>query len=229
MHWRELPLALPHDDTEMVFSGSVVVDHGNTSGFGTPEDPAMVAIYTTHSKLDGRQAQSLAYSTDNGHTWTKYAGNPVLDIASREFRDPKVQWQAGRWLMTVALSTEHQVRFYSSPDLKTWTHLSDFGPRGAVGGVWECPDLFPLQVGGDPAIPSGCWWSASTPAASRAVRRRSTSSATSTAPASPPTTTATPRPPASSRTSSRPTAAGPPPAAPSAPHQPPAHCRDSSP
>ncbi|MFD1147675.1 GH32 C-terminal domain-containing protein [Saccharothrix hoggarensis] len=150
VHWRELPLALPHDDTEMVFSGSAVVDHANTTGFGTSEDPAMVAIYTTHSKADGRQAQSLAYSTDNGRTWTKYAGNPVLDIGSREFRDPKVQWQAGRWLMTVALSTEHKVRFYSSPDLKTWTHLSDFGPQGAVGGVWECPDLFPLQVDGDP-------------------------------------------------------------------------------
>ncbi|PWK86950.1 levanase [Lentzea atacamensis] len=150
VHWRELPLALPHDDNEMVFSGSAVVDHGNTSGFGTPGNPAMVAIYTTHSKLNGRQAQSLAHSTDNGRTWTKYAGNPVLDIGSTEFRDPKVQWQAGRWLMTVALSTEHKVRFYSSPDLKTWTHLSDFGPQGAIGGVWECPDLFPLRVDGDP-------------------------------------------------------------------------------
>ncbi|MDQ3790885.1 MAG: GH32 C-terminal domain-containing protein [Actinomycetota bacterium] len=150
VHWQELPLALPHDDTEMVFSGSAVVDHGNTSGFGTPRNPPMVAIYTSHSKKDGRQAQASAYSTDNGRTWTKHAGNPVLDIGSREFRDPKVQWQAGRWLMTVALSTEHKVRFYSSPDLKTWTHLSDFGPQGAVGGVWECPDLFPLKVDGDP-------------------------------------------------------------------------------
>ncbi|XVV07477.1 glycoside hydrolase family 32 protein [Actinosynnema sp. CA-248983] len=150
VRWRELPLAIPHDDTEMVFSGSAVVDHGNTTGFGTAEDPAMVAIYTSHYKADGRQAQSLAYSTDNGRTWTKYAGNPVLDIGSREFRDPKVQWHDGRWLMTVSLSVEHKVRFYSSPDLKTWTHLSDFGPQGAVGGVWECPDLFPLAVDGDP-------------------------------------------------------------------------------
>ncbi|WP_309116986.1 GH32 C-terminal domain-containing protein [Saccharothrix sp.] len=150
VRWRELPLAIPHDDTEMVFSGSAVVDHGNTTGFGTAEDPAMVAIYTSHYKADGRQAQSLAYSTDNGRTWTKYAGNPVLDIGSREFRDPKVQWHDGRWLMTVSLSVDRKVRFYSSPDLKTWTHLSDFGPQGAVGGVWECPDLFPLAVDGDP-------------------------------------------------------------------------------
>ncbi|NUT91687.1 MAG: glycoside hydrolase family 32 protein [Saccharothrix sp.] len=150
VRWRELPLAIPHDADEMVFSGSAVVDHGNTTGFGTVEDPAMVAVYTSHRKSDGRQAQSLAHSRDNGRTWTKYAGNPVLDIGSHEFRDPKVQWQAGRWLMTVSLSTEHKVRFYSSPDLKTWTHLSDFGPQGAVGGVWECPDLFPLAVDGDP-------------------------------------------------------------------------------
>ncbi|MFF8600020.1 GH32 C-terminal domain-containing protein [Streptomyces sp. NPDC015232] len=152
VHWRELPLALAHDDQEMVFSGSAVVDRDNTTGFGTRENPAMVAVYTSHFKNGGRQAQSLAYSTDRGRTWTKYAGNPVLDIGSTEFRDPKVQWYAPTrsWLMTVSLSAEHKVRFYSSKDLKRWTHLSDFGPRNAVGGVWECPDLFPLPVDGDP-------------------------------------------------------------------------------
>ncbi|MFJ9811364.1 GH32 C-terminal domain-containing protein [Streptomyces sp. NPDC101158] len=152
VHWRELPLAIPHDDDEMVFSGSAVVDRDNTTGFGTRENPAMVAVYTSHYKDGGKQAQSLAYSTDRGRTWTKYAGNPVLDIGSKEFRDPKVQWYAptGSWLMTVSLSTEHKVRFYSSKDLKSWTHLSDFGPQNAVGGVWECPDLFPLPVDGHP-------------------------------------------------------------------------------
>ncbi|MFC8896214.1 GH32 C-terminal domain-containing protein [Streptomyces cinereoruber] len=152
VRWQELPLAIPHDDQEMVFSGSAVVDHDNTTGFGTSANPAMVAIYTSHYKDSGKQAQSLAYSTDRGRTWTKYAGNPVLDIGSKEFRDPKVQWHAPTksWLMTVSLSTEHKVRFYSSKDLKTWRHLSDFGPQGAVGGVWECPDLFPLPVDGDP-------------------------------------------------------------------------------
>ncbi|WP_406054278.1 GH32 C-terminal domain-containing protein [Streptomyces sp. NBC_01077] len=152
VHWRELPLAIPHDDEEMVFSGSAVVDHDNTTGFGTTESPAMVAVYTSHYKDGGKQAQSLAYSTDRGRTWTKYAGNPVLDIESKEFRDPKVQWYAPTksWLMTVSLSTERKVRFYFSKDLKSWTHLSDFGPQNAVGGVWECPDLFPLPVDGDP-------------------------------------------------------------------------------
>jgi levanase len=150
-HWKQLPLALAHDDKEMVFSGSAVVDWDDTTGFGTKKNPAMVAIYTSYSKSTGIQAQSLAYSTDRGRTWTKYQGNPVLDIGSKEFRDPKVQWYAPTksWLMTVSLSTEHKVRFYSSKNLKDWSLLSDFGPSGATGGVWECPDLFPLAVDGD--------------------------------------------------------------------------------
>jgi len=151
VHWQELPLAISHDDAEMVFSGSAVVDRENTAGFGTKDEPAMVAVYTRVPKAGGSQAQSLAYSTDRGRTWTKYAGNPVLDIGSGEFRDPKVQWHAPTesWIMAVVLSTERKVRFYSSKDLKSWTHLSDFGPAGAVGGVWECPDLFELPVDGE--------------------------------------------------------------------------------
>ncbi|KAB2340200.1 glycoside hydrolase family 32 protein [Actinomadura rudentiformis] len=151
VHWKELPLALSHDDKEMVFSGSAVVDWNNTTGFGTKTNPAMVAVYTSAYKNGGKQAQSLAYSTDRGRTWTKYEGNPVIDIGSKEFRDPKVQWYAPTksWLMTVSLSTEHKVQFYSSKDLKDWKLLSEFGPAGATGGVWECPDLFPLAVNGD--------------------------------------------------------------------------------
>ena len=103
--------------------------------------------------LAGRQAQSLAYSLDEGQTWTKYSGNPVLDINSREFRDPKVFWYAPakEWRMVVVRSVERKADIYGSPNLKDWTHLSEFGPAGAVGGVWECPDLFPLAVDGDPA------------------------------------------------------------------------------
>ncbi|WSL21444.1 GH32 C-terminal domain-containing protein [Streptomyces sp. NBC_01283] len=151
VRWKELPLALSHDDKEAVFSGSAVVDRDNTSGFGTKKNPPMVAIYTSAYKDTGIQAQSLAYSTDRGRTWTKYQGNPVIDLGSKEFRDPKVQWHAPTksWLMTVSLSTEHKVRFYSSKNLKDWKLLSDFGPAGATGGVWECPDLFPLPVDGD--------------------------------------------------------------------------------
>ncbi|MFJ5995510.1 GH32 C-terminal domain-containing protein [Streptomyces sp. NPDC092370] len=151
VHWKELPLALSHDDEEMVFSGSAVVDWNNTTGFGTKKNPPMVAIYTSAYKDGGKQAQSLAYSTDRGRTWTKYQGNPVIDIGSKEFRDPKVQWYepTKSWLMTVSLSSEHKVRFYSSKNLKDWDLLSEFGPAGATGGVWECPDLFPLAVDGD--------------------------------------------------------------------------------
>ncbi|MEU2749781.1 GH32 C-terminal domain-containing protein [Streptomyces collinus] len=151
VHWEELPLALSHDDEEMVFSGSAVVDWNNTTGFGTRKNPPMVAVYTSAYKNGGKQAQSLAYSTDRGRTWTKYQGNPVIDIGSDNFRDPKVQWYepTKSWLMTVSLSAEHKVLFYSSKNLKDWKLQSEFGPAGATGGVWECPDLFPLAVDGD--------------------------------------------------------------------------------
>jgi fructan beta-fructosidase len=144
VHWRELPVAIPQDDQNYAFSGSAVIDYLNTSGFGRPGNPAMVAIYTAASKVDGKQRQAVAYSLDNGRTFTKYG--IVLDIDSFNFRDPKVFWYAPghEWLMTAVLSDQHKVTFYTSPDLKHWTHLSDFGPAGATGGVWECPDLFPL-------------------------------------------------------------------------------------
>ena len=150
VHWEELPVALPEEDGVMVFSGSAVVDWNNTSGFGTETEPPMVAVYS--GAHDGGQDQRIAYSTDRGRTWTKYDGNPVLDHADRDFRDPKVFWYKPdqKWVMVVALSLQHKVQFYSSPDLKTWTHLSNFGPAGAVSGIWECPDLFELPVDGDP-------------------------------------------------------------------------------
>ncbi|YCH19655.1 GH32 C-terminal domain-containing protein [Arthrobacter sp. D1-29] len=151
VHWTELPVAIAHDDEEMIFSGSAIIDTNNTSGFGTKDNPAMVAVYTRLDKATGVQSQALAYSTDRGRTFTKYADNPVLDIGSRDFRDPKVFWyeEGQEWIMSVALSAERKVAFYRSGDLKTWEHLSDFGPAGAIGGVWECPDLFPLPVDGD--------------------------------------------------------------------------------
>ncbi|MBC9730772.1 glycoside hydrolase family 32 protein [Streptomyces sp. TRM68367] len=152
VHWKQLPVAIPQDDKEMIFSGSVVLDKNNTTGFGTKKNPPLVAVYTSAQKATGKQEQALAYSTDGGTTWKKYSGNPVLDIGSNNFRDPKVFWYAPTksWLMAVALADQHKISFYSSPDLKHWTHQSDFGPAGATGGVWECPDLFPLPVDGNP-------------------------------------------------------------------------------
>ena len=150
VHWKELPIAIPDDANEYVFSGSVVYDEHNTSGLGTAANPPLVAIYTSALKASPIQQQSLAYSTDGGTTWTKYAGNPVLNLNLANFRDPKVFWypQTGKWVMAVALSDQHKVSIYTSTDLKAWTHESDFGPAGATGGVWECPNLFPLKVNG---------------------------------------------------------------------------------
>ncbi len=150
VHWTHLPLALPEADNVMIFSGSAVVDWKNSSGFGKDGKPPLVAVYTGFRTTDRRQFQSIAYSNDKGRTWTKYSGNPVIDINSTEFRDPKVQWHDAtrRWIMTVSLSAEHKVRFYGSDNLKAWTLLSEFGPAGATGGVWECPDLFELPLPG---------------------------------------------------------------------------------
>ncbi len=148
VRWETLPLALPESDGIMIFSGSAVVDWKNTSGFGVGGKPPMVAIYTGHR--EGRQDQRIAYSTDRGRTWTKYAGNPVLDLQKADFRDPKVFWHAAssRWIMTVALSTEKKLRFYASTNLKAWTMVGEFGPAGATDGLWECPDLFELPIEG---------------------------------------------------------------------------------
>lgn len=147
VRWEHLPLALAEEDGIMIFSGSAVVDWKNSTGFGRDGKPPLVAIYTGHR--EGRQDQRLASSNDQGRTWTKYSGNPVLDVKMADFRDPKVFWHEGtsKWIMTVALSTEKKVHFYASDDLKSWKYTGEFGPSGEVGGLWECPDLFPLSVG----------------------------------------------------------------------------------
>lgn len=152
LHWTHLPVALREENGIMIFSGSVVADGGDTAGLCRSRGPAgscLVAIYTGHGH--GKQTQNLAFSTDRGRTWTKYPGNPVLDLGLADFRDPKVFWHAAtrRWVMVTVLPDQHKVRFFGSADLKRWEALSDFGPAGAIGGVWECPDLFPLAVEGE--------------------------------------------------------------------------------
>jgi len=148
VHWEHLPVALEEEDNIMMFSGSAVSDRNNTSGFGTEENPPIVAIYTGHYTNEKRQNQQIAYSLDNGRTWTKYRGNPVLDIDKADFRDPKVIWHepSGKWVMAVALSKDKKIHFYGSPDLKEWEFLSSFGPAASTEGLWECPDLFELPV-----------------------------------------------------------------------------------
>ena len=155
IHWKQLPIALYPDSLGYIFSGSAVVDYKNTSGFGKNGKVPLVAIFTHHDpkgekeKKNNFQNQSLAYSLDEGKTWTKYAGNPVLkNPGIRDFRDPKVMWYEPqkKWVMTLA--TLDHITFYSSPNLKDWTKESEFGlALGAHGGVWECPDLFPMKLG----------------------------------------------------------------------------------
>ncbi|WP_104087940.1 glycoside hydrolase family 32 protein [Cryobacterium sp. N19] len=153
--WTEQPIAIPATADEMAFSGSAVADVRNTAGFAGPGQTALVAIYTSARPplIDGPsvQAQSLAYSLDAGISWTRYPGNPVLDIGSSEFRDPKVFWYGGDdgyWVMVAVEATNFRVVIYTSVDLMTWTRQSHFGPAHAMGGVWECPDLFPLTIHG---------------------------------------------------------------------------------
>jgi fructan beta-fructosidase len=171
LHWKELPVAIPEKDGEMAFTGSIVVDRENSTGFCAPKAECLVAIYTGYGNTpEGtRQNQNIAYSVDDGRTWTRYAGNPVIDLHMADFRDPSVAWdeKEGRWLMAVSLPLEHKVRFYASANLKEWTQLSDFGPAGDVDGAWECPDLlrvpgengkgeiWALKVGLNPGAPQG--------------------------------------------------------------------------
>jgi fructan beta-fructosidase len=153
VHWTHQPIALYPDSLGYIFSGSAVVDVNNTSGFGKEGKAPLVAIFTHHhpqGEQAGRndfQNQSIAYSLDDGEIWTKYTNNPVIkNPGIKDFRDPKVSWYEAekKWIMTLA--TLDRISFYSSPNLKDWTKESEFGKEfGAHGGVWECPDLFPLQ------------------------------------------------------------------------------------
>jgi fructan beta-fructosidase len=154
IHWEHRPIALYPDEHGTIFSGSAVVDHHNSSGLGSKENPPMVAIFTYHNAEKAAQGaidfqtQGIAYSTDNGTTWTKYHNNPVLkNPGIADFRDPKVFWheESKSWIMILAV--QHHVRFYRSPNLMDWEYASSFGENaGAHGGVWECPDLFELKV-----------------------------------------------------------------------------------
>lgn len=149
--WEELPIALAPDERGTIFSGSAVVDWNNSSGF-FDEGPGLVAIFTHHHDAPGAQQmiqyQSLAYSKDEGRTWTKYEGNPVLSHDSYiDFRDPKVFWHelSSQWVMIVACG--QTVCLYRSSNLIEWVFASEFGEGiGFHDGVWECPDLFPLTT-----------------------------------------------------------------------------------
>lgn len=156
IHWQQKSIALYPDSLGYIFSGSAVVDVNNTSGFGKNGQAPLVAMFTSHDPKgenegkDNYQNESLAYSLDNGTTWTKYSGNPVIkNPGIKDFRDPKVMWYeaAKKWVMTLA--TKDRVTFFSSENLKVWKKETEFGQDlGAHGGVWECPDLVQLTLNG---------------------------------------------------------------------------------
>lgn len=147
--WEHLPVALERDTLGHIFSGSSVVDFNNSAGYG---EGSMISFYTSASDKNG-QIQCMAYSTDNGRTFTKYEANPVLRPFDglKDFRDPKVFWYEPekKWVMVV--SADKEMRFYSSTDLKEWSYLSGFGEGyGVQPSQFECPDFFELAVDGNP-------------------------------------------------------------------------------
>ncbi|HRD95219.1 MAG TPA: glycoside hydrolase family 32 protein [Rubrivivax sp.] len=161
--WQELPVAIAASERVMAFSGSVVVDHANCGGFAPAgsAEPALVAFFTGFDPVTRIQSQHLAYSLDRGRSYTPYAGNPVIDIQSTEFRDPKVFWHAPtqRWVMLVVAALRQEMWLYTSGNLKDWTRASTFGPAGsAANNIWEVPDLFELPVHADDGSVTGTRW-----------------------------------------------------------------------
>lgn len=158
--WTEHPVAIPATEHEMIFSGSAVVDAANTSGLGAAGVAPLVALYTSayrdHPVHGDNQAQSVAFSVDGGHTWEKYAGNPVHDRDRTDYRDPKVFWfgppETGHWVMVAVDADASRLVVNVSDDLLRWRTASTFADQ-RLPGMWECPDLFPLVVeGGDGAV-----------------------------------------------------------------------------
>ncbi|MDO4215806.1 MAG: DUF4980 domain-containing protein [Bacteroidales bacterium] len=143
IHWEHRPSAIFPDAHGSIFSGSCVVDHENTAGFGKD---AVIALYTSAGDV---QSQSLAYSLDGGNTFTKYDGNPILTSDIPDFRDPNMFWNEDIKAWNLILACGQEMRLYSSPNLIDWTEESRFGQGlGNHEGVWECPDLMKLPVEG---------------------------------------------------------------------------------
>lgn len=156
-HWQELPDALHPDGIGTMFSGSAVIDYDNTAGYNRKGKPAMVAFYTADSRE--AQRQCMAYSLDEGRTFTKYDGNPIIDShekwQSHDTRDPRVFWYAPgkHWVLVLNERDGHTI--YNSTDMKHWT------PMSHLTGFWECPDLFELPVEGTAGEKRWVMWGAS--------------------------------------------------------------------
>lgn len=144
VNWKHHPEAIEPDGIGTIFSGSSVLDPRNTAGFGKD---AIVSLYTS---AGASQVQSMAHSSDNGETFTKYPGNPVITLPS-EARDPNMFWYepTKEWILVLAHPLEHEMLIFASPDLTHWQQRGSFGKGlGCQNGIWECPDLFELPVDG---------------------------------------------------------------------------------
>ena len=140
MHWENQGEVIQPDALGTIFSGNSVVDKENTAGFGKD---VVIAFYTSAGNA---QTQSIAYSTDNGMSFEKYANNPIITSDVPDFRDPKVFWNEDLKQWNLILASGQQMNIYSSKNLKDWKYESCFGEEyGNHGGVWECPDL--LKIG----------------------------------------------------------------------------------
>ena len=148
-NWTNQPIAIfPGGPTEGIFSGSAVIDSNNTSGFFPDQNNGVVAIYTLHTPE--RQTQDIAYSYDNGFSFIKYEGNPVIPSNSTQFRDPKVIWYepTSRWIMVVAYPVDFEIGIFSSPNLIDWTPESNITHIGLTGLQYECPNMVEMHVDG---------------------------------------------------------------------------------
>lgn len=154
VYWTEYPWPMLGGSSIFdYYTGSVVVDTANTAGFGQVGDTVAVAIYTMHNKSNNIETQGISVSKEpNFKYFNYYNNNPVIPSTSTDFRDPSVFWdnQLNRWAMAITRPGERRIEIYSSPDLKTWTKQSSFGPLGARAGGWEVPDLFQLPLDGNP-------------------------------------------------------------------------------
>ncbi|ETA74450.1 GH32 C-terminal domain-containing protein [Ligilactobacillus equi] len=139
IHWKNEPVAFYPDANGAMFSGSIVVDEGNTSGLFDNAQGGLVAIITA----DGNgQRIEVAYSKDEGKTWNKL---PMIvadwqndPLQSPDFRDPKVFRWDNKWFMVLAGGP---LRIFSSTNLINWQVESEYPDINT-----ECPDLYPVKA-----------------------------------------------------------------------------------
>ena len=157
IHWSEMDTALFPDKFGTMYSGSAIVDHDNVSGFGVDGKPAICLFYTSCGDYSNggnsllskgmESLQHLAYSTDGGKTFVKYENNPIIGEITKENRDPKVIYaeELGQYLMALYLEG-YEYMLLTSSDLIHWEERQ----RLTIPGETECPDIYPLNVDGDP-------------------------------------------------------------------------------